>query len=138
MERGLKKSTGKGKIKGSDVRNYQIDNPVFCFKNITTNNDYSTKDLSDGHKAKLLDRIIELSNKDWIEMQAYNKNIGYETLKLHSIKIKPNINLTPSDKYIVFRCDSPQKTKSGRIVGVKRDGCFKVLFIDFNFKLYKH
>lgn len=137
MSKQLKRKNNNKKTSLKKVADYAIKNVVFCFKDITINNDYSFKKLDKNQKSCLLDRIVELSSKNWVDLNSEGKNIAYETLIKNEISIKPKCQMDSKEKYYVFRCKSPNG-KDGRIVGLRRNSCYKVLFVDFSYKLYGH
>lgn len=117
--------------------------PIFCFKFLTTNNKFnfnyftSEKEIKES-KSIILDEIIRLQTKNWIEWGLERKSIGYESIPITKIKFRPNNMITTNDmKVIVFRVFS----QKWRIIGIKSPfskGVLHIIGFDFDYSAYNH
>jgi len=76
-----KKNNKKIKLVDSKIEEY----PIFCFKYLTSNKDYSFKYFQNDKdlqysKAIILDDIIKLQGKTWLTLGMESKKTGFETI----------------------------------------------------------
>ena len=115
--------------------------PIFCFKSITSKDDYNfnffNKDKSRKHEAAfyLIDKLRNLSKKSWEELLSLPKKTAYETLPMSIMNY--NFGLGKDEKIISIRFGNGG---AYRILGIKRYDCpiFDILGFDFNHSSYNH
>ena len=134
-----KKNNKKIKLVDSKIEEY----PIFCFKYLTTNKDYSFKYFQNDKdlqysKAIILDDIIKLQGKTRLTLGMESKKTGFETIAYNQLNFRPaNLDLSSDTKLIVFRINS----QNWRLIGYKSDnfkGVLHVIGFDFNYSAYKH
>lgn len=134
-----KKDNKKIEIKTFKIEEY----PIFCFRHLTTNKNYSFEYLKNNKdielaKVKILDKIIELQSKNWLELGLKNKTTGYETITYNQLNFSPfNIELYKDSKLIIFRINN----QNWRLIGYKSDnfkGVLHIIGFDFYYSAYKH
>lgn len=112
-----------------------VKHPYFSFRYIDTGS-YCIKKCSIEQFRSISDKLRILSGLDWgtIDTSPRETN-GYEMLPVSELKsASPPPPFSNETQVVVFRFGG----KKGRIVGIKRDSMFYVLFIDHNFTLYDH
>jgi len=124
------------------------NNIVLSFKYSVKNKDHTiekqTKSRDKCNKIiqKLFEKLQEISQLTWLELQNKPKETGYEMIPLSQFKvnldvIKDNLNLSDDSKIIVFRFNN-QKC---RILGVRSNECSSILYIvgyDWAYDSYNH
>lgn len=101
------------------------------------------KDFNDIHKAKLINRIMELSSEPYLVIANRNKNVGFEHVyvdikkKIDSRFFEYNIRKFDG-KYTIIRLYPNNNPKPSRIIGVLNNKIFYIFFIDINGELYQH
>lgn len=91
---------------------------------------------------KLFERLEEISNLTWIELQNRPKEASYETIPISQFKIdltsiKNDLNLSDDSKIIVFRFNN----QNARLLGVRSQECSSILYVigyDWDFSAYHH
>lgn len=118
---------------------------VFNFSFLTKDNKYNldknNKKISKEIKAKLLEKMYQLSVEDKVIVLGYDKVKGLE--KIHETKIK---SLKPHPDYRDYKikekcgedCWIFRIGKKGRVIGKMNDNIFYIIKIDTDFKSYKH
>lgn len=118
---------------------------VFNFSFLTKDNKYNldknNKKISKEIKAKVLERMYQLSVVDKVTVLGYDKVQGLE--KIHETKIK---SLNPHPDYEDYKikeecgedCWIFRISKKGRVIGKMNDNIFYIIKIDTDFKSYKH
>ena len=99
--------------------------------------------FTDEHKAKLVDRLFQISNEPYLVVAGWGKEKGFEHVKLDIRKqIDPRYfespNRTFDGKYSVIRLYTNNNPKPSRIIGRMENKIFYVFFIDVDGKLYSH
>lgn len=117
--------------------------PVFCFKHLTKNKGHNLnyfKNLKETNQAKsiVLDKLIEIQSKTWLQVHQENKTIGIEVLSYDALKFSANACEISKDQNVyVFRLNS----QKWRMIGIKSEINTDVLHIigfDFDYSAYKH
>lgn len=117
--------------------------PIFCFKYLTTNKRYNFEHFSNvqeqlKNKSLILDEIIRLQQKTWMEWGLEGKKTGFESIYINQLNFKPKELILSNDtKVIVFRINS----QNWRIIGIRSEYFKSVLHIigfDFDFSAYNH
>lgn len=86
--------------------------PIFCFKYLTTNKRYNFEHFSNvqeqlKNKSLILDEIIRLQQKTWMEWGLESKKTGFESIYINQLNFKPKELILSNDtKAIVFRINS--------------------------------
>ena len=134
-----KKNNKKIKLVDSKIE----ESPIFCFKYLTTNKDYSFKYFQNDKdlqysKAIILDDIIKLQGRGWLAWGRGCGEAGFEAITYNQLNFRPaNLDLSSDTKLIVFRINS----QNWRLIGYKSDnfkGVLHVIGFDFNYSAYKH
>ena len=121
---------------------------ILSFKYSIKNKDYTiekqTKARDKCNKViqKLFEKLQEISNLTWSELQNRPKETGYEMIPISEFNInfkniKDDLKLSDDSKIIVFRFNS-QKC---RILGVRSNECSSILYIvgyDWDYSAYNH
>lgn len=102
-----------------------------------------TKGLTDIHKARILDRIMELSKYPYLVISNLGKKRGFEIVNLDiGIEIDPNFYEEPyrkfNKKYAVIRIYPNNNPLPSRLIGTIVNNIFYIFFIDINGTLYRH
>lgn len=124
--------------------------PVFCFRYLTTNNDYDFTKMTTEQKCALLMRLKELSSYSWTELMNLPKEQGLETIKYERLNFSiPNnriaienngnaeeIVIKKTDKIFVFRFNNEEC----RMLGYKRKSCaiLHIIGFDLDHSAYNH
>lgn len=123
--------------------------PWFSFRYLTANAAHTLKFL-DGLEANervctltsLFTRLDELSHQPWTYWINMPKLTGLETLPLDELRFSPGegANLTRDTTIYVFRFDTYQGSRKGRIMGFKSSPCsvYHIIGFDFDFSAYSH
>lgn len=113
---------------------------AISFRYLTTKKDYNFdyfgKNLENCRevKAKLLDRIAEISSSTWLDMQNLPKTTGFETLCFDDIRFSPKEYIFSKEEkvYVLRAC------KDYRIIGFKLGTVYYIIGFDFNYSAYDH
>ena len=116
---------------------YSVNNRNYKIEKITKSKDRTNKTVQ-----KLFERLEEISNLTWKELQNRPKETGYEMIPISQFRInleniKKDLNLSDDSKIIVFRFNS-QKC---RLLGVRSQECSSILYIigyDWDYSAYDH
>lgn len=126
---------------------YSDQNLAFSLRYLTSNNNYNEKSFGkNAEKAKnlslLFARLQELSEHSWLEWNQMSKKDGVETIQYSEIrfKAKQGANIAADKKMTIFRVDTHNGTKKGRIIGYKDQPCatFYIIGFDYDFSAYNH
>lgn len=124
---------------------------TFNFSFLSSNSDYnlSSRNLTDNHKHLFLKRLMELSQKDMIELTANtDKKLGLEKItkfngrdKINSLSIHSEFtNSSRLDSagsgYWIFRLCPNNNPYPSRVIGKLIKDVFYVMYIDCNHDLY--
>lgn len=121
--------------------------PSISFEYLTKNKDYNFEFFGKGKqqckntKIAVLDRIQEITCKQWRDLLNMPKEIGAETLDSAVLNFSPNeYTFSPEEKVYVFRFKAINSKKDYRIIGVKENGCstYNIIGFDFNYSAYNH
>lgn len=116
---------------------YSVKNKNYKIEKIT-----NAKEKANKKARKLFEKLEEISNLTWTELQNRPKETGYEMVPISDFKInleniKKDLNLSDDSKIIVFRFNN-QKC---RLLGVRSQECSSILYIigyDWDFSAYDH
>ncbi|ERL26421.1 MULTISPECIES: hypothetical protein [unclassified Leptotrichia] len=135
------------KLKNNNFKNISevklLSYPVFCFRYLTKNKNYNFnrfKNSKESNEAKgiVLDKLMDIQLKSWLDLHQQNKRTGIETLSIENINFSPYDYETSKDqKVYVFRLNS----QNWRMIGIKSEINTDVLHIigfDFDFTAYNH
>ena len=100
-------------------------------------------DFTDFHKAKLVDRLIEISKEPYLVVAKWRKNIGFENIKVHISKeidsrFYDGNNRDFDGKYTIIRLYPNDNPCNSRIIGKMIHNVFYIFFIDIKGNLYSH
>lgn len=121
--------------------------PWFSFRSMTTNVRYNLESLSNGSMREstligLYNRLQELSSSPWVYWTQQPKQSGLETLSYGDLKFSAGAAavLSKDTTIYVFRFDTYQGAKKGRIIGYKNSRCsvFHIIGYDLDFSAYNH
>ena len=112
---------------------------------MTSNKSYTLDYFKDGNSRRvtadsILNRLIEICQKDWKYWFSLCKESGAETISYNQVSIIPSGKvLTPDVKLIVFRLKG-HSGKSVRMIGFREEACpiFYIIGFDFDFSAYDH
>lgn len=121
---------------------------ILSFKYSVKNKDYKIEKITKAKEKtnktvqKLFEKLEEISNLTWTELQNRPKETGYEMIPISEFRInleniKKDLNLSDDSKIIVFRFNN-QKC---RLLGVRSQECSSILYIigyDWDFSAYNH
>lgn len=101
------------------------------------------ENFTDEHKAKLMDRLFQISKEPYLVVAGWRKEIGFEYVKLDIKKdIDPRYFESPKrtfdGKYNVMRLYTNNNPKPSRIIGKIENKIFYIFFIDIDGTLYSH
>ena len=115
--------------------------PSFSFRYLTTNKDYNFESLDKRKKLEfqsaLAERMIEITQKSWLEWHNLDKKHGYEMIPSQQLRFSPNgYTFSDDEKVIVFRFNSQE----GRIIGIKNSesAVYYVIGFDTDYSAYPH
>ncbi len=142
-----KNSIKKKQKKGNNFNNLSevktLQYPIFCFRYLTKNKGYNfnyfknTKEIKEA-KSIILDKLIEIQSKTWLQLHQENKRVGIEILSYKILDFSPNnFEISKDQNMYVFRLNSQR----WRMIGIKSEINTDVLHIigfDFNYSAYKH
>lgn len=121
--------------------------PWFSFRYMTRNKHFSLEFFTDSHAKEitlscLLARLEELSKQPWVYWMQQPKNTGLETMKYEELNFvaSEDSNLSKDTTIYIFRFDTYQGARKGRIIGFKSTPCsvFHIIGYDFDFSAYSH
>lgn len=100
------------------------------------------KGINNKDKVQLYDRIIEISSEPYLIVSNWERNIGFENVKLDiSKKIDSNFfdgHRQFDGKYTIIRLYTNNNPAPGRIIGKMINKIFYIFFIDTKGELYDH
>jgi hypothetical protein len=106
--------------------------PKFCLQYIA--NGFCVSDCTKDEKAAFASRLREMSQLTWQQLrQAPREKQGYEKIERNAIKVSIPKTLTPEVNIIAFRCFG-----KGPVIGYRSKAVFHIVWLDPNFKVYKH
>ena len=115
------------------IKNYNY--PIFCFKHL--HKDYHLDKCISQEKQSFIEQIIYISQFSWQTLQSSPRHgIGCEKININSLKSElPNsIKFTEDINHLLaFRFYNKMP-----FIGYRNGFIFHVIFIDREFKLYKH
>lgn len=126
-------NTGKLTVGPQSQKNSDLKKPKFSFCYIEKSH-CITKCQSD-EKAGLADKLYRLSQLSWAEIkQQHRHKLGFEKISRDSIRAGiPNHITEDVDHFLAFRFDDLKA-----MVGYRLGSTFFVVWLDREFKLYKH
>lgn len=119
----------------SSVNAPKINYPMFSFKYIIT--DFDTSKCDYKQKAALIDKLMIMTQKTWLELLTsnYKSGAGFELMPKKQIRAKlPEIITDDVDKLHVIRFGG----RKYRLIGHKSDHIFYVTHIDTKLSAYDH
>ncbi|MGU9961634.1 MAG: hypothetical protein ACNYPF_01275 [Candidatus Puniceispirillales bacterium WSBS_2018_MAG_OTU23] len=121
---------------GSEVTNYDQNNPIFCLSNIPENcSDYGMKDVDKMKKAIFLDALYKRSQLTWNQIITNSRtNLGCEFIELTQIKARLSKNFD-GENFMIFRTKGSTKS---RIIGYRINDVFHIVAYDHKGKSYSH
>ncbi len=139
----------KGKQKDQDQGCGSDQYPWISFRYMTANREHSlaflgSLDLRDRERtqAGLLTRLDEISRFPWLYWMGMQKAAGLETLPADELEFLPGYGapVTKDMTLYIFRFDTYQGSKKGRIIGFKLAPCsaYHIIGYDMNFSAYRH
>lgn len=106
--------------------------PVFSFEYLQ--NGWCIQDCEAVERSKMLERLRILGKMPWKELRREHRHrYGCETIERNSLKVGIPDFLTSDVRLLVFRA-----FERVAMVGYKNHRVFHVVWIDREFKLYKH
>ncbi|MCU0073986.1 hypothetical protein N8H71_20535 [Pseudomonas koreensis] len=106
--------------------------PVFSFEYLQ--NGWCIQDCETVERSKMLERLRVLGKMSWRELRKEHRHrYGCETIERSSLKVGIPAFLTGDVRLLVFRA-----FERVAMVGYKNQRIFYVVWIDREFKLYKH
>lgn len=100
------------------------------------------EELEDADKIQLYDRLKQISSEPYIIVSNWNKNIGFENVKVNIKKeINPDFfdgNRNFDGKFTILRLYPNNNPTPGRIIGKLINKVFYIFFIDAKGRLYNH
>ena len=100
------------------------------------------EELEDADKIQLYDRLKQISSEPYIIVSNWNKNIGFENVKVNIKKeINPDFfdgNRNFDGKFTILRLYPNNNPTPGRIIGKLINKVFYIFFIDTKGRLYNH
>ncbi|MGP2880864.1 hypothetical protein [Serratia marcescens] len=118
----------------SQATDQDIDNspPVFSLRYLQR--DFCIDCCEKNEKAAFADKLFKLSKLSWADIrQADRHGLGTEKISRDSIKAAIPAHITPDVDFLAFRFCA-----KAPMVGYKIGSVFYILWLDRNFKLYKH
>lgn len=122
--------------------------PWCSFRYLTTNPRYNLEKLDTHLKAQTLNtlysKLVELTNNPWQYWMQKPKAVGLETMEYGDIQFKANMgsegDLAKDTSIYIFRFDTYQGFRKGRILGFKKSPCaaFHIIGYDVDFSAYDH
>lgn len=146
----LKPKIQSNKITGKSNENQGCSSdqhPWFSFRYMTKNKDFSLDFFADGREKEitlscLFARLEELSKRPWVYWMQQPKYTGLETMRYEQLNFSASedSNLSKDTTIYIFRFDTYQGARKGRIIGFKNNPCsvFQIIGYDFNFSAYSH
>lgn len=132
---GIKKQRLKSnKIKTVNASSEALifERPVFAF--FTMRKNYHIDKCNNEEKSALALKLSKIGQLTWQELNNSSKHgLGYESIKENSIIGDSTEHLPKGVKLIAFRFYA-----KAPIVGYRLNGVFHIVWLDRNFKLYKH
>lgn len=116
---------------------YSIKSKKYTTEKITKSKEKCNKSIQN-----LFERLEEISNLTWLDLQNKPKETGYEMIPISNFNIsfdniKRPLSLSEDSKIIVFRFNN----QKSRILGVRSQECNSILYIigyDWDFSAYNH
>ena len=100
------------------------------------------EELEDADKIQLYDRLKQISSEPYIIVSNWNKNIGFENVKVNIKKeINPDFfdgNRNFDGKFTILRLYPNNNPTPGRIIVKLINKVFYIFFIDAKGRLYNH
>lgn len=104
--------------------------PVFSLHNLVNN--YSIFDCSDDDKAQVAQRLQELSQRTWEQIQLSDrKGTGTETIARSGVNVPIPSCIGMHDTILSVRC-----TQKARLIGFRRDAVFHIIWVDTAHAVY--
>jgi len=129
------REAGKGKRfvpHDAEKKSYDQQEPVFSLTQIRK--DFCISKCGKDEKAAFADTLHRLSQKTWAEIKSSHRHgIGFEKIDRRSIKSGIPEHLREDVNFIAFRFYG-----KAPMVGYRDKRIFHILWIDREFKLYKH
>lgn len=131
------KEIGKGKRIASpqhalDVRNYDLEPPVFCFRYLDKTHGLDSCDKDE--KAALASTLHKLSQLSWNQLRlAPRHGVGYEIIENNSFRVAIPKHITEDVHLIAFRFSG-----KAPMIGYKDEAVFRIVWLDRVFKVYDH
>lgn len=129
--------SNSAKIKIACTNCFKTNNIVFNFAYITYIDNFDQY-----AKQVFTERLIEVSNVNYLELMRWDKYKGFEEERLKiskEIPIKFTNEIMPFDgKYSVMRLYKNNNPTPGRIIGKLVNKVFYIFYIDTKGELYKH
>jgi hypothetical protein len=106
--------------------------PIFSFQYIQEN--HGLKDCPENDKIALINKLFELSQVTWGDIfQANRHGMGKEIIDHKSIKAPVPSCVKEDTNILAIRYNG-----KAPMIGFRENEIFHILWIDHNFKLYKH
>jgi len=128
-------SEGKIRISTQSSQNSSLlEHPIFCFRYLSQEKEYSLSSCQKEQKAAFADTISKLSLLTWQQINSSGRHgSGYEKISKDSMKPSIPSHITDDINLIAFRfCGMAP------MIGYKEDAIFRVIWLDKGFKAYKH
>jgi hypothetical protein len=137
MKRIQKPSINQGKnIRIEEYQSTNTDNqsPIFCLEYIQKG--YYISNCTKDEQVAFLDSLFSRRNLPWTDLKGMHRHkLGPEKIARNAIKapIPPLILIKPDTTFLAFRFDGLKA-----MVGFRVGRLFYVLWLDQQFKLYRH
>lgn len=121
------------KIKVTEDGMKNIDYPIFCFRHLHP--DYSIEKVDDNERVCFINKLYTFSKMKWQDIQlAPRHGLGSEKISKDSIKAGiPTTISADVDHFLALRYNGKKP-----IVGYRVGNIFHIVYIDYNFSVYKH
>lgn len=125
--------SNKIKLSQTSVSANEIDYPIFCLRHL--HKDFSLEKCSEHEKASLICQMHRLSKCSWAQIKTFPRHgMGSEKISKDSMKVSIPDDLSEDvDSFLSFRFEGKKP-----FIGYRSSHIFHVLYIDNNFKAYKH
>ena len=104
------------------------------FQYLQRDYDLNRKYLTKDNRLQLLKKIVSITHMTWNDLTLQDKKHGFERIDKDIVKNLPNIITDDIQKLYVLRFAS----QDCRLVGMRQDNIFQILYIDPDLSLYKH
>ena len=133
LKRLHNKSSKRFQIKDTEPSpDYDLRPPIFSLKYMLYQRRCCISKCQTGKKARILDKILKLSQSKWKDIRGFPKKSGFEPIPHHRFKVSLPAILTPEVTIEVARYDGD----GGRFAGFREKDIFHIVLVGKD--LYPH